>query len=160
MRLDARIDRHARCVRMGPIDARHIRLSAGEQRRGADLSFQGYLAYQATNERTLQSKLADFASIMDYVSDYNCVPGSPVSNCQAAFNAAIQNVYNKSQSYAVVPLSVSGNLHVPSSVGCFRITGPITMLQGVSLTGEGGLGSCILADDTDALYYFLDVAAP
>jgi hypothetical protein len=117
---------------------------------GTAPSYQGYLAY--TTPRTWQSKAGDFVNVMDYAADNGCVPGDYSTSCQAAFNAAIVAVRNYSQSRDDT-LSFSGTVHVPASAGCFRIAGPITMLQGISLVGEGGLGSCILADDTDALHY-------
>lgn len=95
-------------------------------------------------------------SVMDYIGTTGCVPGNYATDCTAAFNAAIAAVYKLSQSNLSGPntsLAPSGTVHVPASAGCFRIASPITMLQGVSLMGEGGLGSCILADNTDALRY-------
>lgn len=117
---------------------------------GAAPSYQGYLAY--TTPRTWQSKAGDFVNVMDYAADNGCVPGDYSTSCQAAFNAAILAVRNYSQSRDDT-LSFSGTVHVPASAGCFRITAPIIMQKGISLVGEGGLGSCILADDTDALHY-------
>ena len=118
---------------------------------GSAPSYQGYLGYTASTPRTWQGKGGDFVNVMDYAADNGCVPDS-VADCTAALNAAILAVYNYSQSGGAT-LSVSGTVHVPASAGCFRITSAITMKHGVSLVGEGGIGSCIMADDTDALSY-------
>ena len=119
---------------------------------GTAPSYQGYLGYSGLTPRSWQSKAGDSVNIMDYAAQYNCIQGDYTTDCTAAFNAAVLAVSNYSQSADPVLAASTGTVHVPAGP-CFRITAPITMLRGVSLIGEGGLSSCILADDTDALQY-------
>jgi hypothetical protein len=88
------------------------------------------------------------------IVDFGAVADSITDNADA-FDAAIQAVFDYSQSGGVVSpvLSSSGTVYVPPGAGCYRISRPITMKQGVSLVGGGGMTSCIMADDCDALHY-------
>lgn len=99
--------------------------------------------------RTVQAKLQDTFSVLDYVGSTGCV-ANQVADCSAAFNAAVTAAYN--YSVANPQATSAGTVLVPAAPLCYRIATTITMLAGVSLRGEGS-GSCILADNVDALTY-------
>jgi hypothetical protein len=79
-------------------------------------------------------------------------PDSSTNNTPA-FSAAIQAAYDYSHSGT---FSERGTVFVPQGAGMYRIQQHLDMLRGVSLLGEGGQSSCIMADDCDALHYEYD----
>lgn len=94
----------------------------------------------------------DFTSIPGVfsVTTFGAVSDSSTDNT-AAFQATIQAAFNYNVN--ATSLSTSGTVFVPQGSGCYRITAPLNVLQGVSIVGVGGMGSCIWADDCDALQY-------
>lgn len=107
-----------------------------------------YTGFEATTARTVQDKLQDWFSVLDYAGASGCVADA-TSDCSTAFNAAIQAAADYSAlNNQITP---TGTVYVPAGAQCYRIhSATLNLLKGISLIGSG-YGSCILADDVDAI---------
>lgn len=83
------------------------------------------------------------------ITDYGAVADS-TTDCTTAIQAAVDAAFDYATGLNLAP---NGTVLVPAGAGAYRITSPINMPQGVSLRGEGGMTSCIWADNCDALHY-------
>lgn len=111
-------------------------------------SWSTYVAYSATAPRTVQAKLQDQFSVLDYVGSTGCVPDQ-TTDCSAAFNAAVTAAYNYSINNPQLP--GGGTVYVPPAPFCYRIhSSTINLLKSVSIKGAGTV-SCIVADDVNAI---------
>lgn len=107
-----------------------------------------YTGFEATSARTVQAKLQDTFSVLDYIGSSGCAPDN-VSDCSAAFNAAVQ----AASDYGAANIQgfAAGTVYVPPGMNCYRIhSSTINLLKNISIKGAGE-GSCILADDVDAI---------
>lgn len=105
----------------------------------------------SSNARIPQNKMRDIFSVLDYSISTGCVADN-TSDCAPAINAAIAAAaaYTNSAS----PGAFAGaKVYLPSGPSCYRIASSINMLRHVSLTGDAGKGSCIRADNVNAIVY-------
>lgn len=112
-----------------------------------------YTGYEATASRTVQSKLQDQFSILDYIGSTGCIPGNYTTNCSAALAAAIQAAADYAVSGGVSQGLGGVTVFIPAVQGCYRLATTIAIPQGISIVGVGGLGSCLLFDNVDAFTY-------
>jgi hypothetical protein len=121
---------------------------------GASAStYQGFTAYNAgvSNTRIWQAKNRDVFSVLDYAAATGCVADG-VTDCSAAFNAAITAAHAYTQSSVPGSSNEGGRVYVPGGANCYAIYSTITMLKLTSLYGDGN-SSCIYAVNTDGITF-------